>query len=185
MEEFIKFGQNSHLPVNIILDYEDIECPCAIYEGNRTSLQMLKNENGEADFNVWYHCMSSLSSNIIILGSDTDILVYGMAYLGCGWLGNKIVYVEKAIGSEYVSLNAISEVLMNHPKLKRIPFPLLTFAAVYILTGEDYISSFFRTSKQTSLTVLIDNIEHVCDGGTFVETQSETVMGFEGYVYSA
>ena len=39
-------------------------------------------------------------SNIIILGSDTDIWVYGMAFMGCGWLGNKTVYVERAIGSE-------------------------------------------------------------------------------------
>ena len=83
MEEFMKFGQDSRLSVNVILDYEDIECPCAIYEGNRINLQML-NESGEADYNVWYHCMSSLSSNIVILGSDTDIWVYGMAYKGCG-----------------------------------------------------------------------------------------------------
>ena len=63
MEEFMKFGKKSRLSVNVILDYEDIECPCAIYEGNRTNLQMLKDENGEADYNVWYHCMSSLSFN--------------------------------------------------------------------------------------------------------------------------
>lgn len=88
-----------------------------------------------------------LSSNIIVLGSDTDIWVYGMAYMGCGWLGNKTVFIERAIGSEYVSLNAISEAVMNHPKLKIIPFPLLTLATVYMLTGGDYISSFFKMSK--------------------------------------
>ena len=36
---------------------------------------MLTNKNGEADYNVWYHCLSSLSSNIVILGSDTDIIM--------------------------------------------------------------------------------------------------------------
>ena len=113
---------------------------------------MLKNKHGEADYNVWYHCMSSISSNII-LGSDTDIWVYGMAFMGCGWLGNKTVYVERAIGSEYVCLNNMFEAVMNHPKLKRIPFPLLSLATVYILIGGDYISSFFRTSKQTFLTI--------------------------------
>ena len=118
----------------------------------------------------------------IILGSDTDIWVYGMAYKGCEWLGNKTVYIERAIGSEYVDLNAISEAVLNHPKLKRVPFPMLSLVAVYILTGGDYISSFFKTSKQTFLTVFIENIEHICDGGTFVEAQSETVMGIEGYV---
>ena len=69
---------------------------------------------------------------------------------------------------------------MNHPKLKRIPFPMLSLAAVYILTGGDYISSFFKTSKQTFKTVFIENIEHICDGGTYVETRSENVMGIEG-----
>ena len=60
MDQFIKFGMDSNLSINIILDYEDIEHPCAIYQGNKIELQMLKNENGEADYNVWYHCMSSL-----------------------------------------------------------------------------------------------------------------------------
>ena len=76
MDQFVKFGIDSNLSVNIILDYEDIECPCAIYQGSKMDLQMLKN-NGEADYNVWYHCVSSLSHNIIVV-----IRTYG--YMG--WL---------------------------------------------------------------------------------------------------
>ena len=181
MNQFIKFGTDSNISINIILDYEEIECPCAIYEGNKVDLGML-NKNGEVVYNVWYHCLSSLSSNIVILGSDTDIWVYGMAFMGCGWLGNKTVYVERAVGSEYVSLNAIFEAVMNHPKLKVLPFPLLTLSTVYMLTGGDYISSFFKTSKQTFIKVLIENMGHICDGEAFVDTQSATVMGIEGYV---
>ena len=90
--------------------------------------------------------------------------------------------IERAISSKYVSLNAISEAVMNHPKLKIIPFPLLTLATVYMLTGGDYISSFFKTSKQTFVKVFIENIEHICNSDTFVEAQSETMMGIEGYV---
>ena len=182
MDQFVKFGIHSHLSVNIILDYEDMACPCAIYQGSKMDLEMLKNNNGEADYNVWYHCMSSLSHNILIIGSDTDIWVYGMAFVECGWLGNKQVYVERAIGSEYVSLNAISEAVMNHPKLKAIQFPLLTLSTIYMLTGGDYISSFFKTSKQTFIKVFIENIGHICDGEAFVNTQSATLMGMEGYV---
>ena len=130
MEQFIQFGEDSNLSVNIILDYEDLECPCAIYAGSKVNLEMLKNTNGEADYNVWYHCLSSLSSKVIVLGSDTDIWAYGMAFMGCGWLGNKSVYVERAIGSEYVCLNALSEAVGGHPKLRRIPFPLLSLATV-------------------------------------------------------
>lgn len=71
--QFIKFGEDSNLSITVIFDYEDIDCPCAIYKGSKINLEILKNENGEADSNVWYHCISSLSSNIIILGNDTDI----------------------------------------------------------------------------------------------------------------
>ena len=67
--------------------------------------------------------------------------------MGCGWLGNKIVYVERAIGSEYVSLNAISKAVMNHPKLKTIHFPLLTLSTVYMLMSGDYISSLRHQSR--------------------------------------
>ena len=56
---------------------------------------MLKNKNGEADFNIWYHCITSTSQNFVILGSDTDIWVYGIIYKDCGWLARKVVYVEK------------------------------------------------------------------------------------------
>ena len=56
MNQFIKFGTDSNLSINI-LDYEEIECPCAVYEGNKVDLGML-NKNGEADYNVWYHCLS-------------------------------------------------------------------------------------------------------------------------------
>ena len=100
-----------------------------------------------------------------------------MAFMGCGWLGNKTVYVERAVGSEYVSLNAIFEAVMNHPKLKVILFPLLTLSTVYIWGLH---SSFFKTSKQTFIKVLIENMGHICDGEAFVDTQSATVMGIRG-----
>ena len=91
MDQFVKYGSVSQLPIQIILDYEKLECPCGMYLGAKYNLPMLRNENGEADYNLWYHCMASTGSNIIILGSDTDIWVYGMAIMGCGWLGNKFM----------------------------------------------------------------------------------------------
>lgn len=68
-----------------------------------------------------------------------------------------------------------------HPKLKDIPFPLTNLAAVYILTGGDYISGFFRTSKKTFTSVFIENLLYVCSGG-FVDMQSHDAGGNEGYV---
>ena len=126
-----------------MLDYEGIACPCIIYNGVKLDLPMLKNNNGEADYNVWYHCMTSMLQNVIILGSDTDIWVYGMVYKDCGWLGRKIVYVEKIVEAEYVCINNLHTAATSHPQLKQVPFPLLTIATIYIMTGGDYISSFF------------------------------------------
>ena len=117
MDQFIQLSCCKRLPVQIIIDYDDLSCPISIYNGGQTDLAMLKINNGEADYNVWYHCMMSTSRHIIILGSDTDIWVYGLAFLDCGWINNKVVYIEKSIGSEYAHLNAFSEAVSTHPKL--------------------------------------------------------------------
>ena len=105
MNCFIKFGSNNPCPVFLVLDYEEIDCPCLVYNGTVVDLPMFKNQNGEADYNVWYHCITSTSNNIIVLGSDTDIWVYGMVFMERGWLPNKTVYVECKVASEYVHLN--------------------------------------------------------------------------------
>lgn len=104
-----------------------------------------------------------------------------MALMECGWLGDKLIYVERALNSEYVNVNAILEASVSHPNLKKVSFPTLTLASIYILTGGDYISSFFKTSKQTFLKVFIENIEHICNSRVFVETIPVTHMGMEGY----
>ena len=109
--------------------------------------------------------MMSTSRNIIIIGSDTDIWVYGLAFLECGWINNKVVYVEKSIGSEYAHINAFT----SHPKLNGMLHPLLSRVTLYILTGSDYISTFFRTSKQTFVKAFVDNLCHICPDNVFVE----------------
>ena len=104
----------------------------------------------------------------------TPTWIYRMAFIECGWLGDKSIYVERTINAEYVNVNAIVEASVSHPNLKKVSFS----ASIYVLTGGDYISSFFKTSKQT---FLIENIEHICSNGVFVETIPVTYMGMEGY----
>ena len=141
---------------------------------------MLRNKNGEADYNVWFHCMASSSRNIVVLGSDTDIWVYGMIFLEGGWFSNKTVYVERSIQTEYVCLNTLHAAALSHAQLKRIRNPLSNLAAIYILTGGDYISGFFRTSKQTFVTVFLDNIEHICNDNPLILTSDKQIMGIQG-----
>ena len=75
---------------------------------------------------IIYGTIACLQLLTVILGSDTDIWVYGMNFIGCGWLGNKTVHVEMAIGSDYVCLNALSE--SHEPsQVKENPFSLIKF----------------------------------------------------------
>ena len=67
----------------------------------------------------------------------------------------------------------------HHPQIKRMHNPLSTLAAIYILTGSDYISSFFRTSEQAFVTVFLDNIEHICNDDPLILTTNEQIMGIE------
>ena len=62
MTKFIKFGSDNPMTVQLVLDYQDLDCPCSIYMGGKSDLPMLKNKNGEADYNLWFHCMASTSS---------------------------------------------------------------------------------------------------------------------------
>ena len=61
---------------------------------------------------MWYHCVST---NIIIVGSDTDIWVYGMALKEAGWLQNKGGFVERSIKTEFVDINEIQQAVTAHP----------------------------------------------------------------------
>lgn len=73
MQKFINITSSKNLAVQVIFDYEGISRPCSVYNGNMVDVPMLVNKNGEADYSIWFHCMTSSSRNVIILGSDTDI----------------------------------------------------------------------------------------------------------------
>ena len=90
------------------------------------------------------------------------------------------LFMLKNIQTEYVSLNTLYTAASCHPQLKRIHNPLSNLATIYILTGGDYISSFFRTSKQLLVTVFLDNIEHICNDNPLILTTNEQIMGTEG-----
>ena len=104
------------MPVHVMLDYEHT------WDGSKCDLPMLKkkkkNENGEADYNVWYHCMTSTSQNVVVTRT------YGYT-AWCsrtvGGLGEKL-YAEKETGAEYVCINNLHVAVYSQPKLKHMPF---------------------------------------------------------------
>ena len=80
-------------------------------------------------------------------------------------------------------MNSLHAAATSHPQLKQVPFPLLTIAAIYILTGGDYVSSFFRTSQQAFINTFLGNIKHIIGIRGLIETKFKLVTGFgEGHV---
>ena len=101
MNKFTDFALSSHYhDTHVILDYDEVDAPLCVVNGNMSHVPCLKNQLGEADYAMWYHCVMSTSTNIIILGSDTDIWVYGMALKEAGWLQNKRMFVERSIKTD-------------------------------------------------------------------------------------
>ena len=67
MDYFVKATKNSPTHnIQLIFDHEHISCPCLVSAGNILDLPMLKNKNGEADYNVWFHCIMSTSDKIVV-----------------------------------------------------------------------------------------------------------------------
>ncbi len=75
-------------------------------------------------------CIQSMSNNVIIIGSDTDLRVYGMAFKQSGWLQNKQVYVERTLNTEFVDICEIYNVVQTYPILSKIPYPLNSLVAL-------------------------------------------------------
>ena len=73
MNNFRNRALQTEMQMNLILDSEDLSQPIIIRNKIELLLPMLSNQNGEADYNIWYHVKNTLSQNILIVGNDTDI----------------------------------------------------------------------------------------------------------------
>ena len=54
-------------PVHIIFDYKGAANPICIFNGMELDLPMLCNQQGEADYNLWFHGIRSTHTNVIVL----------------------------------------------------------------------------------------------------------------------
>ena len=73
-------------------------------------------------------------------------------------------------------------VVGSHPSLPKIQYPINRLVALYVLSGSDYISSFFRTSKQVFINAFVDNCTYICNEGPFVELTNIDTLGMTGSV---
>ena len=122
------------------------------------------NEHGEADYAIWHHCIRESSSHILVVSSDTDTWVYGLG-LYEQHLQGKQVHVQRGNTDCYIDIRKATLLMSQHPKLSAIVYPVLSLVAIYVLTGCDYVSSFYRCPKTTFLETLIQNAGFICPDG--------------------
>ena len=152
---------------SLIMDSPSLQSLSTIKDGNMYSSE--GNEHGEADYAIWYHCTHSPSNNLIIVSSDTDTWVYGLGICEAGHIDHKHVYVQRGNTKTYIDIHKGTALISSHPVLSTISHPVLSLVALYILTGCDYVSSFYRCTKTKFLETFINNLQFVCPDGHFLK----------------
>ena len=61
MTKFRNLALKADMQMSLILDYEDLNQPIIIRNQTELPLPMLSNQNGEADYNIWYHVKNTLT----------------------------------------------------------------------------------------------------------------------------
>lgn len=129
----------------MIIDSPALMSPVAIENG--VDQPYHSNQHGEVDYAVWHHAIHAPSQNIVIVSSDTDTLVYGLGILENGWLQEKTVFVKQGSKNSFVHLNLAVNLITEHHSLQPIILPACSIEALYVLSGCDYVSSFFWLHK--------------------------------------
>ena len=138
---------------------------------NGTTSNGVSNQHGEAGFAVWHHCIHTHSDNIVVVSSDTDTWVYGLAIYAARHLSGKNVYVQRGNSESYININRAATLISNHRVLSTTDYPVLTLVALYVLTGCDYVSSLYRCAKTKFLETLLDNIAFVFAEGPLLKME--------------
>lgn len=125
-------------------------------------IQMPGNEHGEADYAIWYHVARSTTSNALVLSKDTDTWVYGLSLIELGFLEGKHIIVQRGNSGDFVDLNIGTRSLARLPFLSNVSYPVTSLVSLYVLTGCDYVSSFFRLSKKYFLKIFLDYADYIC-----------------------
>ena len=123
------------------------------------------NQHGEADYAIWHHCICEISTTILVVSSDTDTWVYGLGLCQLGYLRGKTIVVQRGNVDSYINITRATSLLSQHPKLQHLNFPVLTLVALYILTGCDYVSAFYRYTKSNFLETLLRCKSFICSDG--------------------
>ena len=136
----------------ITIDSPTLSSVITIGDGEAST--QASNEHGEADYAIWHHCIHESSRNIVVV-SLIHAWVYGLGLCGQGHLEGKHIIVRRGNVVSYIDITAAALMLSQHSKLSGIAFPVLSLVTLYVLTGCDYVSSFYRCSKTLFMESLL------------------------------
>ena len=94
--------------------------------------------------------------------------IHGLGLWEAGWLKNKNVIVQRGNTGEYVNLNLSACIIQDFEKFHNVPHPISTLVALYVLTGCDYVSSFFKQTKQKVIESFISNVKYILNDEALV-----------------
>ena len=95
-----------------------------------------------------------------LLSSDTDVwmyTLYGLLVTKLSFqLQSKQVYCLNSSPPTHINVTRLYESITVHPQLGKITHPCTSLVALYIATGSDYLSLFYRAIKQITFAAIIN-----------------------------
>lgn len=179
MYQILEFALTANVPVFVV----DSPAFPKVYMLRNSSMHLLpSNEHGYA---IWYHIIHSNTSNVMVLSKDTDTWVYGLALMEQGLVSDKNILVKLGVSND-VSINLGVRAIASLPTLSTIRYPVMCIVALYILTGCDYVSSFFRVTKLNVLQCFIQHAEYVCTPKSLLQTTFDGIelSSFARHMYT-
>ena len=162
-EQFIKLACENIPKGTLIIDCLQ-PVPIAVTNGTVTINMERSNMKGEADNAIFVHASKSPCSNIFIVASDTDIIMYGLAALESQSIQRKSLIIEKEFNEDYIWLNKgldnfqCYEAVQNSSVREHIGHAVL---ALYLLAGSDYLSNFFGITCEKMIMTFFKYVDFV------------------------
>ena len=159
--------------------------PKVICNGEVENLVTRANNKGEADCGVWFHARASRCAQVLVCAGDTDIYMYGLSLMEMGYFElhnkQKLVAVERVWGKEYVNINEGLSQIHSLDGVRNASIKntfCTTLLALYLLSGSDYVSGFYRTPSAKILETFLRYVEHISPSSDpLVEIKSDKFLG--------
>ena len=142
--QFVTMAQKQS--VRIVVDSPSLHNPKSVSING--VVELIPNEQGEAHYALWHHAVHCQGNDVLIVSGDTDVWVYGLALWEAGWLCNRTIVVQRGLSGEYINIGLGARYIKDCAQLQHVTNPIATIVGLYTITGCDYVSSFFKQTKE-------------------------------------